>query len=579
MSDKKTRIEYVYDIFTQQYERSFKKDKLITPEQTDKINKFVLNFEDRLEIIKPLLTIHNNVMDMSFVNFYIHSFSVDELVKNTYKNTGLVKDAIFQYFLDHDPSHNKEYVSWFINLYAELCKDRPQITQFNKTGVNFTNSTVNAEKLFFEDFGKIADAIETFNLIKKTKILKTEQKDINSYKSYHDFINTIKPYTSSEDDDSNSVHTLSLSEIKCIQNMVNDESEPPIAELVFESEKWVIVITHDKESNYIFGKNTTWCTAGTRHNTMFDNYNKQGPLFVLIKKGFGSRKAIQTDASVRIQFHFETNQFMDAQDKPIKISEFLINNKEIKEFFRSYVVKTVKKKSLSNNKTSTESIIDFLTKLGYIDELIPILRDAKAEVLNLRETAIEKDVLTKIGEIKTLKTLIMSDCGLTELPDGLRQLTHLVNLDISKNKKITSVPSFLNELVNLESLDMSWCNIDKEFDISDLTKLKLLVLDSNPNLNSLPKGFHNCKNLKRISASCCNLSEIPNIILTLPELYMLDFHKNENLSEVPETLTAMEKVIAVNLDKCNYSNNLHEILTKNAKAKAKKCSYVHYIEN
>jgi Leucine-rich repeat (LRR) protein len=361
--------------------------------------------------------------------------------------------------------------------------------------------------------------------------------------------------------------------------MVNGESEPPIAELVFESDKWVIIITHDKESNYIFGKNTTWCTAGTRYNTMFDNYNKQGPLFVLIKKGFGSRKAIQTDPSVRMQFHFETNQFMNAEDKPIKISEFLLNNKEIKEFFRSYVIKTVKKKSLSNTKFSTESIIDLLSKLGYVDELIPILRDAKAEVLNLKETALDKNVLMNIGEIKTLKTLIISDCGLTELPDGLRNLTDLVNLDISKNKKITSVPSFVNELVNLESLDMSWCDIHNDFDISNLTKLKFLVLDSNPNLNSLPKGFHNCKNLKRISASCCNLSEIPDIILTLSELYMLDFHKNENLSDVPETLTAMEKIIAVNLDKCNYPNKLHQILTKNAKAKVKKCSYVHYIEN
>lgn len=579
MSNKKTRIEFIYDVFTQQFDRALRKDKLITPDQTDEINKFVLNFEDTLDTINPLLRMRDNVMDISFVNFYIHLFSVEDLVKNTYQSTGLVKDAIFQYFLDHDPSHNKEYVSWFINLYADLCKERPQITQRNKTGERFVMPTIAREKLFFEDFGKIADAIETFDFIKKTKILTTEQRDINTYKTYHDFINTIKPYMLTDvDDDSNSVHTLSPSEIKCIQNMVNGESDAPLAELVYENEKWVIVITHDKESNGIFGKNTTWCTAGTRYSSMFDSYNKQGPLFVLIKKGFGSKKEIQDDPKVRLQFHFETNQYMDAEDRGIKISEFLGTNSDIKEFFRSYVIKAVRKKTINTNKDNTESIISLLSNLGYIDELIPILKESRAETLNLNETLLDLKVLSRIGEISSLKKLIISNCGLSEVPVGLKDLVNLKEIDLSGNKNLKEVPDFINDLVNLETLDFSNCDIQSNFDISRLKNLKLLIIDSNKKLNELPTGIENCKELLRISASCCDLVKITDVVLALPKLYMLDFHRNFNLMTVPETLTQLPALVALNLDKTSISQSANSVLKKYAISKPKMCSYVHYVE-
>lgn len=578
MYNKKTRIEYIYDIFTQQYERSLKKDKLIQPNQEAILKKYIIT--DETTNLTELCKVPYNTIDISFVNFYIEMFGFDRLINSTYKDTGLVKDAIFQYFLDHDPSYNKEYVSWFINLYADLCKSRPQITQSNKTGDNFSKKTLVSEKLFFEDFGKISDALVTFDFIKKTKILNNDQKDINNYKTYHDFINTIKPYmVDDKDDESNSIHTLSPSEIKCIQNMVNGEENPPLAELVFESDKWVIVITHDKESNVIFGKNTTWCTAGTRYMNLFDNYNKQGPLFVMIKKGYGSRKAILKDPGVRLQFHFETNQYMDAEDKPIDMSDFLLKNKDIKEFFRPYIAKAVRKKMMSNDKGNLNYVIEFLTKLGYIDELIPILRDSKAEVLDLKEVSLGEDVINRIGEITTLKTLNLSDCKLTKFPDFLSKLTNLVNLNISKNKGITFIPEFINQLVNLENLDLSWCDIKDDFEIGGLTKLKYLLLDCNQKLEKLPNGFDKCKNLKRISASCCAIKEIPDSILTLPELFMLDFHQNPNLHILPDELTAMEKILAVNLDRCGLSIEKHETLKKHATSKKIKCTYVYYMKN
>lgn len=577
MNDKKSRIEFVYEIYTQQYNRSLKRDKLVRPEQTDILRKY-LSTDSSLEELSHILSNENNVIDLGFIKFFKELGSLGDILKNTYGDTGLIKDAIFQYFLDHDPTKNKEYVLWYINLYADLCNARPQITRINKSGERYSKSTLNHEKIFFEDFGKIADAIDTFNLIKKTKVLSTEQKDVNKYKNYHDFINMVKPYSYGDaDDDSNKIHTLNPSEIKCIQNMVDGTSDHPLAELVYENDKWVVVITHDKESNAIFGKNTTWCTAGTRYGTMFDTYNKQGPLFVLVKKGYGSRKAIADNPLVRLQFHFETHQYMDATDKRINILEFLNTNRDIKEFFRTYVIKAVRKKSLA--KDSVNTIVEFLSTLGYMNELVAILRDSKVETLCLKNVAVDNNIISRLGEITTLKDLNLSGCELTQIPEGFKNLVNLTSLDVSKNKNLVYIPDFINDLVNLTVLDFSWCNIQNVFDVGGLSKLKTLILDSNPKLTKLPIGIDKCKQLKRISASCCDITEIPEDILSLSELFMLDLHKNENLTSVPEKITALEKIVAVNLDRCNYSNELHNILAKNAKSKPRLCAYYHTVEN
>jgi len=59
-----------------------------------------------------------------------------------------------------------------------------------------------------------------------------------------------------------------------------------------------------------FGKGTRWCTAATNNNR-YTIYAKQGPLYVVIIKG----------TNEKYQFHWPTNQFMDAQDKEINLIE------------------------------------------------------------------------------------------------------------------------------------------------------------------------------------------------------------------------------------------------------------------
>lgn len=570
---KKTRIEFVYDQFSQLYEKAIRKDKLLTPINSDKLLKLTSDGTAHLPKLPP---IKDNYIDITFFDYYTQTVNNDLLI-NTYLDKGTFKDVIFQYFLDFDPTPNKEYISWFVKLYSDLIKDRPQINQINRTGTLFTKATIRKENFFFEDFGKIAEALETFAFIKKTAVLTTKQRDINQYDSYNSFIATVKPYmVSDKNDDSVDVHTLTHSEIKCIQNFVNKSTtlEAPMAELVLEEEDWLIIVTHNYQANTIFGKNTTWCTAGTKYGNSFENYHKQGSLFVLINKGHGSRKSIQTNPLVRLQFHFESEQFMDALDKPIDIGHFLSAHQSIKDYFRQYVVDVVQKGSINNYKNfDTERIISYLTKLGYIDQLIPILKDSKAQYLSLNNIILETSVVEALGEITSLKELSLIGSNLKEIPETFKNLVNLEKLDVSCNKGITELPKFINDLKGLVELDISNCNIKNGFDVSELTNLLLLLMDNNPELTQLPKNIYECKSLARITASCCNLEGLVDEIIYLNNLYMIDVHNNPNLTYVPVDLTKMEKLIACNLHQTNISDDVSDILGKNAIAKKIKCSF------
>ena len=88
----------------------------------------------------------------------------------------------------------------------------------------------------------------------------------------------------------------------------------------------------EKGSSYL-GVNTEWCTTwgeyclNKKHRdrgNYFQSHNIKGPLFIMINK---------TNPLDKYQFHFETNQYMDKNDKRINTTEFWFGKDEIKHYF------------------------------------------------------------------------------------------------------------------------------------------------------------------------------------------------------------------------------------------------------
>ena len=542
--EKKSRIEFLYEnSFKATYRKAVKRGQLT-------------KFDNRHEGFTSLHhMVYNNPEDL-FYDYRLFSFLSNMGISPTdyLGEEKTPREVAFNFLVECDPTPNKENLQWLLGLYKN------QLISYTPT-----DSDTNINNNFYEDlYTTVKSSLETFAFLKKTNVLAESKRDINKYPDYQTINEVVLPYMMMGDEGEDNVHTLDTKELRCIQNHQNfieknkeyDESVGR-AELVFENKDWVIVVTHDKPANIEFGKYTTWCTAGTRYGSMFESYHGRGELFVLVKKGYGSKQAIKKDASVRLQFHFEDQQYMDAPDRPISINDFLFKNPEIKNFFKKYITKTVLPKRQKKGKVNDD--IQFLLKLGYGDEIIKMLKESKPKVLDFSGNKMDYNLLSEIGDIDSLEKLDFSDCSLSQIPDSIQNLKKLKYLKL-RNNDIEFIPDWLNKLTSLTFLDLSGCNIKNRFDLTGLSNVTDVVLDYNRRMTDLPTGLDTLSKLARLTASNCSLKKVEESILNCPELFLVDFHGNKNLTKIPANISGMENIIAICIDDTGIDNDLMKAL-------------------
>ena len=551
--EKKTRVEFLYETtFKATYRKAVKRNQLT-------------KFDPRHEGFTSLHSMEYKEPEDFFYDYKLFTFLSNMAIPiSTYigkENTP--REVMFNFLVDCDPTPNKENLQWLLNLYKNQL-----ISYTSGVWAQADGGGINGN--FYEDlFTTVKSSLDTFSLLKKANVLNESKRDINKYPSYQTLNEVILPYSMLDDGSSDNVHTLDPKELNCIKNhqlfVEKDKGYNPTigrAELVFENKDWVIVITHDKEANVEFGKHTTWCTAGTRYGSMFDSYHNRGELFVLVKKGHGSKKAIKNDSNVRLQFHFEDQQYMNAPDRPIDINDFFYTNKEIKDYFKKYITKTVLPKRQLKNKVNDD--IQFLLKLGYGDQIIKMLKESKPKVLDFSGNKMDSDILNEIGDIESLEKLDFSDCGLTNIPESIKNLKNLKYLKV-RNNLLTEVPYWVNQLTGLGFIDFSGCQIENKFDLTGLFNLTDIVLDYNPKLKELPTGINTLSNLARLTASNCNIKTITDDILGCDKLYLVDFHGNEKLVNIPDKLSSLPEIIAICIDDTGITNEKINSLKKNCR--------------
>ena len=103
--------------------------------------------------------------------------------------------------------------------------------------------------------------------------------------------------------------------------------------LLYTGEDWTFYQPLTEKGSSYLGVNTEWCTTwgeyclNKKHRdrgNYFQSHNIKGPLFIMINK---------TNPLDKYQFHFETNQYMDKNDKRINTTEFWFGKDEIKHYF------------------------------------------------------------------------------------------------------------------------------------------------------------------------------------------------------------------------------------------------------
>ena len=81
-------------------------------------------------------------------------------------------------------------------------------------------------------------------------------------------------------------------------------------EKVYEDNEWVVYVPHSHTAARRGGEGTRWCTA-SEDDFYYNMYSKQGPLYINVRKSDGAK----------FQFHFESDQFMDSDDEPIRLNK------------------------------------------------------------------------------------------------------------------------------------------------------------------------------------------------------------------------------------------------------------------
>ncbi len=196
------------------------------------------------------------------------------------------------------------YTQWLIKQYM-LLQQKADKESNAPYGTPQWNATLDKlQDTFQEDLYKVTEDLQKFHRF-KGKISK-DKRDINRISSPDELYELTKDFSLEE-------ATTTKAE-RVLQD----------AELVYDGPGWEVLIPQSKEASCHYGSGTRWCTAGSTSN-YYDHYSKQGPLYIMLNK---------KDPTDKYQFHFESNQYMDKEDRQVNLPTFLNERPELKEFFK-----------------------------------------------------------------------------------------------------------------------------------------------------------------------------------------------------------------------------------------------------
>ena len=259
-------------------------------------------------------------------------------LQNTY-----AEDAL-QVIEAADPSTNKKYTQWMARQFIN--GSEPQLEDVTST---------------------LADAVDKFNRLNLKRKLPAGENDINRYKSAAQLYQAMDRYDDPVDD-----------------------ADQGKADTVYEDGDVKVVIPRDQAAACAYGRQTRWCTAATKGTNYFEQYNKDGPLYILLPK--------EPDTpGEKYQLHFQSGSYMDKDDDPVdigdllterfpKLGEWFLNNPATAEDLKDEVafasdellqkisddvwniVQDVVMDDYSQWESSDDGYYDWLREEGYVDE-------------------------------------------------------------------------------------------------------------------------------------------------------------------------------------------------------------------
>ena len=356
-----------------------------------------------------------------------------------------------------------KYAQWLLKNFVtpKLPSDHPLMVSDPQSG-QYKSALKQYQDLFLEDLYKVTGDLQKFERFKNR--LPQDARDINKLTP-----ETLYDY----------VKDFSLEKTKATKDEKKEASktyEHPGADVVYRGQDWTVAKISDtgqigKDAACFYGGSyqepskgeTRWCTSSPGL-TWFDRYIKDGPLYVVIPnkgvtyqgdKEYGDVSGLP---SLRYQFHFPSNQFMDPADKQINLIDFLNTNEEsLKQFFKPEFMKSItgEKGRKVQVDYPGDSASKFIALYGF-DEFFETLPD-NLERFTFKNTSkgdnFALNIPDDISRFKDLSALNLVGC-VASIPDSICGLENLQYLSLPDNPKLQKLPECVGNMPNLMVLNI-----------------------------------------------------------------------------------------------------------------------------
>ena len=323
------------------------------------------------------------------------------------------------------------YSQWLIKQWMGLQQKADEVYAYGSPdwGVKLEQ----LQKQFMEDLYKTTEDLQKFHRFKQQ--IPQEKRDINRIESFDELYELTKDFS------------LEQATTTKAERVLQD------AELVYDGPNWEILIPKSREASCHYGANTRWCTAGSSNN-YYDHYSKQGPLYIIVNK---------KDPTDKYQFHFESNQFMDKEDRSVSLSPFLNERPELKEFFKEMFKRFLNKDQQHGKrvhvKYPNDNVSKYIGIYGF-DEFMDSLPNDMVRFdfeagggYGSQDKLASRPLPEKFTTFQNLQILHIEGL-VNEVPESISNLKNLKFLSLAKNPDLKSLPDSLADLENLEVINI-----------------------------------------------------------------------------------------------------------------------------
>ena len=325
------------------------------------------------------------------------------------------------------------YTQWLIKQYMSLQQKADKESNAPYGTPEWNTTLKRLQDMFQEDLYKVTEDLQKFHRF-KSKVSK-DKRDINRISSPDELYDLTKDFS------------LEQATTTKAERVLKD------AELVYDGSDWEILIPKSKEASCHYGSGTRWCTAGSTSN-YYDHYSKQGPLYIITSK---------KDPSDKYQFHFESNQYMDKDDRQVNLPTFLNERPELKEFFKEMFKRFLSKDQKQGKRVQvrypSDSVSKYIGIYGFDEFMESLPQDLErfdfehGGGYGNQEKLPARPLPEKFTTFPNLKILHIEGL-LNEIPESIGNLKNLKFLSLAKNPDLKALPDSLADLEQLEVINL-----------------------------------------------------------------------------------------------------------------------------